>query len=187
VKIKYGLIGEDSGHIDCLTAIIKKLRQKNSISYDKFIGRGCGKVKRKAQKWIELLRKKNCNRLILIRDLDQDNYHELLRELQGVVENSSITIKFICIPIEEIEAWIISDLEAVFSFFQIKKAVKEFSNPEKIRSPKEEIARIVKKETNGAKMYLHTRHNQGLIDLTSIEKMRKCPQFKKLEEFIVNN
>lgn len=187
MKIKYGLIGEDSGHIDCLTAIIKKLRKTDSISYDKFIGRGCGKVKRKAQKWIELLRKKDCNRLILIRDLDQDNYNALLRELQGVIENSPISIKFICIPIEEIEAWIISDLDAVYNFFQIKKTAKEFPNPEKVKSPKEEIAKIVKKETSGAKMYLHTRHNQSLIDLTSIEKMRKCPQFKKLEEFIVNN
>lgn len=187
MKLKFGLIGEDNGHIDCLISILKKMCNTDRISSAKFIGNGCGKVKRKAGKWAMSLKTKGCNRLILIHDLDRNNLESLSKALSEALDGNPISKSFICIPIEEIETWIISDLEIVYKHFGIRKKPKEFSNPEKICSPKEKIGEIVKKASDGEKVYLHTKHNQLIIEQIRLEKMRKCPQFNKLEEFVRAN
>ena len=181
---KIGFITEDESDYLTIIEIIRKITGDFGIASERCYGKGCGKIKRKAVAWINVLVKKGCNSVILIHDADKNDHEILRRDLRIIIEGSVGVSKFVCVPREELEAWLLSDLSAIAATFSMKKRVKEISNPESIVNPKEYIARYVRDGTGHEKQYVNTRHNVKIAKAMNIKNLEKCSEFKSLKDHL---
>ncbi|GGI58072.1 DUF4276 family protein [Winogradskyella haliclonae] len=185
-KIKaIGLIVEDNSDFTSLKIIISRIIKKNNLTFKKAIGNGCGKMKRKAVSYANVLSNKGCDLIILVHDLDRNDLKTLRTELNQTINMSNAKNKFVCIPIEEIEGWFLSDPEGIKNAFGLKRIPNIKGNPETVTSPKEKLEDFVFQCSNKSKIYLNTKHNNLLSASLDLEKIRKkCVSFKEFEEKI---
>lgn len=179
-----GIIAEDNSDFESVKVLINRISSKR-LSYKKAIGNGCGRLKRKAIDYSIDLEKRGCDTLILFHDLDRNSYTKLKDELEIKLKDSPIDKKLICIPIEELEAWFLSDPEAIKSVFNLRKTPKTIGTPETINSPKEFLAEQVEKLSDKERVYINTKHNEKLANKLSIDLAKKrCSSFKHLHDFV---
>lgn len=154
-KIKsIGIIAEDDSDYETSKVLIRRIIQKDNIAFKKAIGDGCGKVRRKAFDYSRDLHRRGCNLLILIHDLDRNDEKALKKELEDKLKNSAIKDYFVCIPIEEIEAWFLSDPNGVKEALKLRKSPKIKGHAEQVASPKEKLEKLVSLCSNKEKVYL---------------------------------
>jgi hypothetical protein len=180
-----GLIVEDDSDFDSLKKIISRIAEKNNITFKKLIGKGCGRLKRKADCYATNLYKKGCNMIILVHDLDRNNYGVLHKDLSDLIVDSPANFNFVCIPKEEIEGWFLSDPTGIKNTLGLKRIPNIRGIPENIPSPKEKLRDYVYLCSDKTMVYLNTAHNSKLADKISIAEMkRKCQSFRTLYDFI---
>jgi len=183
---RVGLIAEDESDVEALKELIKRITGKQNIGFKHFVGRGCGKIKRKADDWAKQLKSKGCKVLILIHDLDKNNFNELYKTINDNIHPYVIAETLISIPIEEMEAWFLSDESGLKKALNLKKNTKVYHHPETIKSPKEVLGREIEKASNDTKIYLNTKHNTLIAKTISIDTMKKkCNSFKNLYDFAI--
>lgn len=185
-KVKsIGLIVEDNSDFESFKKLISRITNKNNLTFKKAIGNGCGKVKRKAESYAKMLSLRGCNMIILVHDLDRNDHNNLKNELVKSIKSSPAEFNFVCIPIEEIEGWFLSDPQAIKDCFSLARLPRLLNKPENIPSPKEKIGEVIYQCSNKLKIYLNTKHNEILAENVSIDKMRdKCKSFEEFYEFI---
>lgn len=185
-KIKViGIIAEDNSDFESFKILIKRITQNENLSFKKAIGNGCGRIKRKADSYCKDLKNRGCNMIILVNDLDRNNYLELHKDLSKKMVFHPENCAFLCIPIEEIEAWFLSDPEGLKSAMNLKKKPNIKRLPEQVESPKEYLGEIVSIYSNNERLYLNTKHNPIISAKISIDLMKnKCPSFKGLHDFL---
>jgi hypothetical protein len=183
-KIKsIGLIVEDNSDFTSLKIIISRLIKKDNLTFKKAIGNGCGKMKRKAISYADILSRKGCDLIILVHDLDRNNLIVLNKELNQLLNNSNAKNKFVCIPIEEIEGWFLGDPEGIKNVFKLCRTPKIKGNPQNVASPKERLEDFIHHCSDKSKMYLNTKHNDLLSANLDLEKISKnCKSFRELEK-----
>jgi len=188
-KVKgIGLIVEDNSDFDAFKILIQRIIEKDNLKFRKAISNGCGKLRRKASSYATNLFQKGCNMIILVHDLDRNDFDELKSELVRIFSDCPAKHSFICIPIEEIEAWFLSDPEGIKNTFNLPKFPKIKGMPETIASPKEKIEHLVRLYSNKSKIYLNTKHNSKLSENVSLDLVKsKCNSFKKLNDFILEH
>jgi Domain of unknown function (DUF4276) len=186
-KIKaIGLIVEDNSDFFSIKTLISRIVEKDNLTFKKAIGNGCGKMKRKALSYANNLSQKGCDLVILVHDLDRNKHIELQKELETLMKSSNAKNTFVCIPIEEIEGWFLSDLKGIKESFQLDRIPKITGNPETIKSPKEKLEDIVLHYSNKSKVYLNTKHNNLLSNKICLDKMKKkCQSFSSLYDFVI--
>jgi hypothetical protein len=185
-KVKtIGIIAEDESDFNCARILIQRIIRKNGIGFKKSIGNGCGKIRKKALDYSEDLKNRGCTLLIFLQDLDRNDLDLLHKELNDKLRKGGISNYFICIPIEEIEAWLLSDPQGIQEALKLKKAPNVKHPPETITSPKEKLEELVSICSNKEKVYLNTKHNEIIASKISIGEMsKKCPSFNKFHAFI---
>lgn len=186
IKIKaIGLIVEDNSDFNSLKIIISRIVKKDNLTFKKAIGNGCGKMKRKAVSYADILSRKGCDLVILVHDLDRNDLATLQNELTKLLNTSNAKNKFVCIPIEELEGWFLADPEGIKDVFQLSRIPNVKGNPENIDSPKERLEDFVHQCSDKSKLYLNTKHNDLLSANLDLDKISKnCNSFRELEEFI---
>jgi hypothetical protein len=186
-KVKgIGLIVEDNSDFDSFKILIQRITNKDNIKFRKAISIGCGKLRRKASSYAVNLYQKGCNMIIIVQDLDRNEYDSLKKELEEKISSSPANYNFICIPIEEIEAWFLSDPESIKKTFDLERIPKIKGLPETIQSPKEVIEQLVKINSRHTKLYLNTKHNSVLSQNVSLDLINaKCKSFKELNDYIL--
>jgi len=187
-KIKsIGIIAEDDSDFETSKVLIKRIIKKDNISFKKAIGNGCGKIRRKAFDWSRDLKSRGCNLLILMHDLDRNELTTLKTTLETTLTDSPIENYFICIPIEEIEAWFLGDPNCIKEALNLRKLPNVKGRPEQISSPKEKIEELVSICSNKEKIYLNTKHNEIIATKMCIDTVRgKCVSFGKLHDFLIS-
>lgn len=89
----------------------------------------------------------------------------------------------VVVPVQEIEAWILADLDAVAKVFKSWRPPKPFTSPELIDSPKEKLMRLV--EVDGRRIYRPTQHNEKVAAELDLQRVwKKCPSYRPLECFL---
>ena len=188
-KVKcIGIIAEDNSDFETARVLIKRILNKDNLSFKKSVGNGCGKLRRKALDYAVDLKKRGCDMLILFHDLDRNIHRELSEELQRKLENAPINKKFVCIPIEELEAWFIGDPDAVKRTFNLSRKPKFNGCPEMINSPKETLGKQIYFCSGKSTIYLNTKHNLKIAEHICINTVKqRCPSFELLHSFITTH
>lgn len=187
-KVKgIGIIVEDNSDFLAIKELIKRISKKDNLTFKKFVGNGCGRIKSKCLAWSENLHRRGCNMLLLIHDLDRKTLNDLNSELKKELDDSPITNKLICIPVEELEAWLLSDPKTLKDIFKLKRLPKIGNKPELISSPKEKLGEFIYACSDKKVRFLHTKHNQVIASKIPIELIdKKCPSFKPFNKFIAD-
>jgi hypothetical protein len=179
-----GIIVEDTTDYEAAKILIQRVTGKNNLTFKKSVSNGCGKLRRKALDYTNDLTKRGCQMVIIIHDKDRNCHNELMNELCRIVKPTKAKIKHICIPIEEMEAWFISDPQGIKDSFNLKRLPRFKGNPETINSPKEVLAEQVYLCSNKSTIFL-TKHNQKLAEVVSLDKAKdKCKSFSSLVDFL---
>lgn len=180
-----GVIAEDDCDVDSVRVLIHRISGNAHISIRKFVGRGCGKIKRKCNAWASQLKDRGCVTLILVHDRDANDLMKLRDQIEQAIAPCPIDKHLICIPTEEFEAWLLSDPEAIRTSMNLRKKLKIKGWPEQINSPKEYLGHLIHYGSDGEKIYLNTKHNAKISEVLSFEKARRrCPSFVPFYEFI---
>jgi len=182
---RIGIIAEDESDFEATKVIVKRIIKTDKIGFKPRTSNGCGKLKRKAFDYAVDLHRRGCDLLILFHDLDRNVLVQLEKELQEKLNGNPFENYFVCIPIEELEAWYLSDPESIKKTFNLKRKPKIKAKPETIKSPKEYLGELIYSCSDKEKIYLNTKHNQMLSENVSIQLMRtNCKSFEKLYDFI---
>jgi len=179
-----GIIAEDDSDFETIKILISRITKKN-LTFKKFTSGGCGKLRRKCRDYAVTLEVKGCNLLIIVHDLDRNKHVSLKAQLEQILRPSPIKEYLICIPVEEIEAWFLSDPATIKKIYSLSKPPTMKGLPETISSPKEELGRLVKVYSNKQKEYLNTKHNLIIAEQINMDLInQKCPSFQLLYNFI---
>ena len=159
-----------------------KLTPENNFSFRKFVGHGCGTLRRKCKAWAENLVSRGCTHIVVIHDLDQHNEADLRELLLNSINGVSCRTNIILIPVYEIEAWLLADPEAIKTTFGMQKVPRIPRNPETIINPKEKLREIV---WRGCKRhYVNTIHNRKIASHVRVARLSVCRSFRNYPEFI---
>lgn len=180
--VKIGVIAEDNSDLDVIYELTCKIIKENQFSFARFVGHGSGRLRRKCRAWAQNLSDRGCTHIIVVHDLDRSVEHELRSLLQAQLENLHFETSIVLIPIEEVEAWLIADPMALKAVFNMNKAPKVPKRPETIQSPKEYLARLVRKDSKA--QYLNTVHNRRIASALALSSLERCPSFQPLPGFL---
>lgn len=180
--MRIGVIAEEASDIDVLYELTCKLTKENMFSFKKFVGHGCGKLRRKCTAWAENLLRRGCSHLVIIHDLDDNDEAKLYAKLTGLVQNVGFDRCLILIPIHEIEAWLLSDSRALKNVFGMSKLPNVPGKPEAVINPKEKLRDIV--WTTTKKRYLNTIHNKKIAAASRISRIKTCRSFQPYPLFL---
>ena len=111
--LKIGVIAEEQNDVDVLYELTCKLIPEGEADFSKFIGHGCGKLRRKCEAWSRNLISRGCSHLVLMHDLDSNDEERLRKVLEKIIVDIGFTGYLIIIPIFEIEAWLLFDMLAL--------------------------------------------------------------------------
>ena len=178
-----GIIAEDKSDVAVISALLEKYTSKNKFFIRHFVGNGCGKLKSKCQAWTKNLISRGCEHVFIFHDLDKENESQLRNKLLKKVSKDKFPTSLIVIPIEELEAWLLSDEEAIKSVFTLKSKPKRYKNCEAIKSPKEVLERFIRNTAN--KRYLNTVHNEKIAKKISLENLRRCSSYLPFDEYLM--
>lgn len=177
-----GIIAEDLSDVDVVTNLLGKYVSRNKFSIKKFVGNGCGKLRNKCGSWAVTLFQAGCHYVLIFHDLDRQDEASLRKLLLKKVPKEQFPNSLVVIPIEELEAWLLSDEVAVRDVFGLKKTPRRIEHCESVNSPKEHLRCLV--WSLGRKRYLNTTHNKKISKNVTIENLRRCPSYKPLDEYI---
>ena len=181
----YGILGEDDSDIQTLRVLIRRLANDETLPIRGKGFDGCGKLLKDGWKFLKTLPELGCTRFIIAHDADQNDAGEIKRKLKDKIIKLSGLKSSICllVSVQEIEAWLLADIEAVSNIFKQWQPKPEL-NPESIVHAKEYLEKLSRLAGDRPR-YLHATHNPQLakhIDLTKVSK--RSPSFRPLEEFV---
>ncbi len=182
---RIGLIVEDESDYLSIRTLVKRITNQERLGFRKIVGHGCGRISNKCLSWSQNLYYRGCDTLILVHDLDKKNIAELKEELELKLHQSKITNKLVCIPVEELEAWLLSDPEVLLKLFRLERLPKIGNNPESITSPKEKLRDYIRNCSGKKSTYLNTKHNELIARHISIDAIyEKCQSFVSFHDFL---
>ncbi len=133
---------------------------------------------------------KGYDAVILLHDLDRwkelgvhKDRESLYQKLANIPVPSNIK-QFICIPIEELEAWFWCDQNIIDKLARGKSKEKPHSSPHKIVKPKEKLIELSGKY---GRPFYDTNMNKELAAILDLELCSQtCPAFQGLKDFILS-
>jgi hypothetical protein len=134
---------------------------------------------------LRLLANLGCTRFIVCHDADgpdpipyENRVKKEIVQPAGLEDDSCVVI-----PVQELEAWILADIEAASSIFKSWHP-KPIANPENQASPKEHLVRL-SREGKGKPRYDPSTHNEQVAKYLNLKTVEtKCPSFRRLVAFV---
>lgn len=145
--MKYGIIGESDSDVATLRALIVRLslragQERPGVKTRSFDG--CSRLLQSGWAQLELFEKGGCDRLMVHFDADRNDPTDRRRLAEEkIVQPADISVPcLVCMPVQEIEAWLLSDTAAITKVIPKCRDLKEYTSPERVNDPKEELLRI---------------------------------------------
>lgn len=180
--MKIGIIAEAASDVDVVETLIRRHFPDRRVGVKSRRAAGCGKLRRKLSAWVPQLFDSGVDAVIVVHDLDQSLPDKLRSELERSVHVSIQPRTLIVIPVREIEAWLMSDGNAIARVFRSSKSVPAPSNPELLVDAKRALVALVRKHC--ARDYIPTVHNGKLAQELALKRIARLPSFKPLPAFI---
>jgi len=181
--MKIGIIAEDDSDVMVIKELTRSLLQPRKIGFKRFVGNGCGKLRRKCHAWAETLVRQGCSWIVVVHDLDRYDEKELRAELNHAIANVRAKSTVVLIPRCMIEAWLLYDAEAVARAFNERKKPKLPYDPESLPDPKDYLEKLVNNEYD--KQYLNTKHNELIARHININLLAKSRSFAPHPPFVL--
>ena len=176
-----GIIAEDDSDVAVVIALTLGLLKPRTIGFKKFVGGGCGKLRRKCDAWARNLVERDCSWIIVVHDLDENNEQYLRDRLTASVFPAGAQANVVLIPKREIEAWLLYDARAIATAFRQKPLLPLPGNPENLRDPKKHLSDLIWKRYH--KVYLNTLHNALIAQKINVALLRRSRSFAPHIEF----
>lgn len=173
--MKIGLIAEDYSDIGVLKELAAKKLRPHKVGFKRFIGKGCGKLRRKCRVWAQNLIRQGCSWVVLAHDLGDCEEKKMRRELEQDISVVSEKARVVLIPVREIESWLLHDPNALVKAFKGRKKPKLPGLPESLSDPKKELEVIIRK--NFDKEYLNTVHNVIIAKHIDLNRLHKATSY----------
>lgn len=180
---KIGLIAEDDTDVDVIHELIKKLARGKAFTIKKFSANGCGKLLGKCFQWSRQLKERGCELLLVVHDLDEKQEVHIRQKLEKALQASPIKNRAIIIPIREIEAWLLSDHQAIEKAMRLTQKIGKISDPQSIGDPKRYLSELVYIKSGKTKRYL-TKDNPKIAEKIDINNLNRCSSFIPFRDFI---
>lgn len=171
-----GIIAEDNSDVEVIKELTLGILSPHRIGFKRFVGDGCGKLRRKCRPWAENLVRQGCRWIAVVHDLDDFDEAELRSFLTASVASARADATVVLIPKREIEAWLLYDQKAIATAFRESKRPKLPANPETLADPKKHLRDLV--WTTYRKEYLNSVHNPKIaknIDLAFLRAASFAP------------
>ncbi len=181
------IIAEDETDCDVFRQIIHRVLGTNTRTKS-WASKSSSTLKRKLSAKLKVMTREGCDAFIIVHDLDRNPKNNSLndeKQLRDHLELSCSNIngirKYICIPIEELEAWFWSDSKIIKEIGGEK--CKANPNPHQIKSPKEALKKLSIGK-NGKPSYGTNRNAELAKKLDMVECSKYCPSFRELVKFL---
>ncbi len=115
--VKIGIIAEDDSDVAVISHLTLSLLKPNIMGFKKFVGDGCGKLRRKCGAWALNLVQQGCHWIVVLHDLDEYDEVALRKGLEDAVANSGARAFIVLVPKRELEAWLLYDATAIARVF----------------------------------------------------------------------
>jgi hypothetical protein len=173
--MKIGIIAEDDSDVAVLREITLKLIGSSNVGFSKFVGDGCGKLRRKCGAWAKNLVRQGCPWVVVLHDLDTFNEGALRAQLTASVLTCGARLTVVLIPRRELEAWLLYDAAAIAAAFREHQLPKVPGNPENLADPKKHLRDLVWRKYK--KHYLNTIHNAVIASHIKVALLEKSGSF----------
>lgn len=184
----FGILGEDNSDVATLRTIVRRIVGTNVPvkvkAYD-----GCAGLLKKGSRDIKSFWGLGARRFVVCHDADKSDAATIKGLVfQWVVAPTGLDDECcIVVPVQEIEAWILADLDAVRQVVTGFRPSKHFASPEHIPDPKEHLEGLTRDE-RGICRYEHTRHNEKAANYLDLATVRnKCPSYRPFEKFVIDS
>jgi hypothetical protein len=180
--MKIGIIAEDDSDVVVIKEFTRSLTKPLKISFKRFVGKGCGKLRRKCGAWADNLVRQGCQWIVLVHDLDENHEQTLRTQLTKAIADVRAKATVVLIPRNEIEAWLLYDADAIAKAFKERKKPRLPHDPERLPDAKGFLGKLVDKEYS--KQYLNTQHNELIAKHVSISLLRRSQSFAPHLNFV---
>jgi hypothetical protein len=180
----YGVLGEDPSDVEMVRVLIRRIADNKAVRVSIKGYEGCAQMLRKGATQLVLFRELGCKWFIVVYDADGPEWQPRYREvLDRIVKPSGVQAFAIIIPVQEIEAWVLADVECASRIFTGWRP-DSVPNPENITNPKEYLERL-SRASDRRPRYAHATHNPRIAEYLDLAKVaRKCISFAKLVQFV---
>lgn len=181
----FAVLAEDRSDVDSLVVLIKRISGMNNATVQRKGFSGCGELCRKAWSHIQEFADKGATHFIVCHDSDGNDPVEIKKKVLENLGARIIVPKNCCIvvPVQELEAWIIADEEAIHKAIP-SLVIKPVARPETLTSPKEWLVNESRRGRSRP-LYVPTIHNVKVAEHLDLKKVeRKCPSFCALVAFV---
>jgi hypothetical protein len=142
---------------------------------------------RDGAKQLVLLRNLGCKWFVVSYDADGTDWEPRRDEiLARVVKPAGVEPCCVVVPVQEIEAWILADIECATKVFSGWRP-DPIQYPENIADPKEYLERL-SRDAKKRPRYSHATHNPRIAEHLDLDKVaQKCRSFRPLSDFMSHN
>lgn len=180
--MKIGVIAEDDSDVVVIKELTLSLIRPRKIGFKRFVGKGCGKLRKKCRAWADNLARQGCPWIVVVHDLDQYNETELRAQLNSAIADVRASAILILIPRREIESWLLYDSNAIACAFNERLKPRLPHDPEMLTDPKSYLKNLVYREYD--KEYLNTRHNELIAKNINIQRLQRSKSFSPHPPFV---
>lgn len=173
--MKIGIIAEDDSDVGVLREITLTLLKPHAVGFSRFVGDGCGKLRRKCGAWARILVQQGCPWIIVVHDLDVWNEKQLRAQLTKAIAPARTRANVVLIPKREIEAWLLYDGRAIAEAFSENERPHLPGNPESLSDPKKYLGDLVWRKYR--KRYLNTVHNPKIAKHIDVSLLKRSGSF----------
>ncbi len=180
----YGILGEHRSDAETVKVLVRRLARNQDLSIKIKGYEGCGELRKKGARQLQAFAALGCSKFIVCHDADGPDparsRSAVEREITGP---AGVTPFCIVIPVHEIEAWILADIQAVTRVFTGWRP-EPIANPEGIAKPKEHLERL-SAEGLSRPRYAHATHNPRVAAYLDVDLVLSvCPSFVPLAAFV---
>jgi energy-coupling factor transporter ATP-binding protein EcfA2 len=175
-----------ASQLDTLKVLIRRIHDDQSLRVLAKDYSGCGEILKRGANQLQSFANQGCTKFIVCHDADGPDPLRKHREIESrVVRPSGCEQCCIVIPVHEIEAWILADIDNVAKHVSKYWNPPAFEgNPEGVEKPQKVLENMSR---NSKKMprYSHTSDNEVVARHLDLARVRsRCPSFRPFIDFV---
>ena len=181
----YAILGEDKSDAGTLKVLVRKLAGDDRLPVRAKGYGGSGELLNKGAKDLGTFKRLGVTRFIVCHDADgPDPVSKRSLVIQRIVRPSGLGEECcIVIPVQELEAWILADIECASKIITSWHP-EPIESPESIANPKERLENL-SRDSKRKQRYFHRTDNERIAAYLDLKKVAtKCPAFQVLLAFV---